>query len=158
MVVLVLKSLGINDLIGFEFMDPPPGETLMRALELLYALGALTHTGELTKLGRRMAEFPVDPMLSKAIIASEKYQCTDEVGCSMLILLSVNSHLAFDRSGSHNHLDVIRILFPLLSSEGQKASRRPSQTKFRHEWWRSLHSSQRLGAMGRDELFPTVLL
>ena len=79
MVVLVLKSLGINDLIGFEFMDPPPGETLMRALELLYALGALTHTGELTKLGRRMAEFPVDPMLSKAIIASEKYQCTDEV-------------------------------------------------------------------------------
>lgn len=79
MVVLVLKSLGINDLIGFEFMDPPPGETLMRALELLYALGALTHTGELTKLGRRMAEFPVDPMLSKVIIASEKYQCTDEV-------------------------------------------------------------------------------
>ena len=79
MVVLVLKSLGINDLIGFEFMDPPPGETLMRALELLYALGALTHTGELTKLGRRMAEFPLDPMLSKAIIASEKYQCTDEV-------------------------------------------------------------------------------
>ncbi|KAG8957318.1 hypothetical protein FRC03_010273 [Tulasnella sp. 419] len=36
MVVLLLKSLGINDLIGFEFMDPPPGETLMRALELLW--------------------------------------------------------------------------------------------------------------------------
>ena len=82
MVVLLLKSLGINDLIGFEFMDPPPGETLMRALELLYALGALNDRGELTKLGRRMAEFPVDPMLSKAIIASEKYQCTDEVCCT----------------------------------------------------------------------------
>ena len=79
MVVLLLKSLGINDLIGFEFMDPPPGETLMRALELLYALGALNDRGELTKLGRRMAEFPVDPMLSKAIISSENYSCTDEV-------------------------------------------------------------------------------
>jgi hypothetical protein len=79
MVVLLLKSLGINDLIGFEFMDPPPGETLMRALELLYALGALNDRGELTKLGRRMAEFPVDPMLSKTIIASEAYSCTDEV-------------------------------------------------------------------------------
>ncbi|KAK0464548.1 pre-mRNA splicing factor [Desarmillaria tabescens] len=78
MVVLLLKSLGINDLIGFEFLDPPPGETLMRALELLYALGALNDRGELTKLGRRMAEFPVDPMLSKAIISSEKYECTDE--------------------------------------------------------------------------------
>ncbi|KAG6833214.1 hypothetical protein H0H87_010277 [Tephrocybe sp. NHM501043] len=79
MVVLLLKSLGINDLIGFEFISPPPGETLMRALELLYALGALNDRGELTKLGRRMAEFPVDPMLSKAIISSEKYSCTDEV-------------------------------------------------------------------------------
>ncbi len=55
----------------------------MRALELLYALGALNDRGELTKLGRRMAEFPVDPMLSKAIISSEKYECTDEV-CLLL--------------------------------------------------------------------------
>ncbi|KAG9088634.1 Cyclin-dependent kinase catalytic subunit, partial [Ceratobasidium sp. 392] len=78
MVVLLLKSLGINNLIEFEFMDPPPGETLMRALEMLYALGALNDKGELTKLGRRMAEFPVDPMLSKTIIASEEYTCTDE--------------------------------------------------------------------------------
>ena len=50
-VVLVLKSLGMNDLIGFEFMDPPPVETLMRALELLYALGGLNDRGELTNLG-----------------------------------------------------------------------------------------------------------
>lgn len=50
----------------------------MRALELLYALGALNDRGEMTKLGRRMAEFPVDPMLSKAIISSEQYQCTEE--------------------------------------------------------------------------------
>ena len=92
MVVLLLKSLGINDLIGFEFLDPPPGETLMRALELLYALGALNDRGELTKLGRRMAEFPVDPMLSKAIISSEKYSCTDEVRilspCACLCVLT----------------------------------------------------------------------
>ena len=30
-VVLMLKSLGINDLVHFDFMDPPPTETLMRA-------------------------------------------------------------------------------------------------------------------------------
>lgn len=34
-VVLMLKSLGINDLVGFDFMDPPPAETLVRALEQL---------------------------------------------------------------------------------------------------------------------------
>ena len=49
-VVLLLKSLGINDLINFDFMDPPPPETLMLALEQLYALGALNHMGELTKV------------------------------------------------------------------------------------------------------------
>ncbi|XP_055520642.1 pre-mRNA-splicing factor ATP-dependent RNA helicase DHX16, partial [Leucoraja erinacea] len=48
-VVLLLKSLGINDLIHFDFMDPPPHETLVLALEQLYALGALNHLGELTK-------------------------------------------------------------------------------------------------------------
>lgn len=42
------------------------------ALEQLYALGALNHHGELTKLGRRMAEFPLDPMMAKMLIASEK--------------------------------------------------------------------------------------
>ncbi len=47
-VVLLLKSLGINDLIHFDFMDPPPPETLILALEQLYALGALNHMGELT--------------------------------------------------------------------------------------------------------------
>jgi hypothetical protein len=50
-VVLMLKSLGINDLLHFDFMDKPPAETLMRALEQLYALGALNDRGELTKLG-----------------------------------------------------------------------------------------------------------
>lgn len=60
-------------------MDAPPAETLIKALEQLYALGALNDKGELTKLGRRMAEFPIDPMLSKTLIAAEKYKCTEEV-------------------------------------------------------------------------------
>ena len=89
-VVLLLKSLGINDLIHFDFMDPPPHETLVLALEQLYALGALNHKGELTKLGRRMAEFPVDPMLSKMILASEKSVIVTP--CSLTLLQSnINS-------------------------------------------------------------------
>lgn len=85
MVVLMLKSLGINDILNFEFLDKPPAETIIRSFEMLYALGALNHKGELTRLGRRMAEFPVDPMLSKAIINSENFKCTHEV----LIIISM---------------------------------------------------------------------
>jgi hypothetical protein len=61
-------------------MDPPPHETLVLALEQLYALGALNHRGELTKLGRRMAEFPVDPMMSKMILASEQLSILKLIG------------------------------------------------------------------------------
>jgi pre-mRNA-splicing factor ATP-dependent RNA helicase DHX16 len=107
MVVLLLKSLGINDLIGFEFLDPPPGETLMRALELLYALGALNDRGELTKLGRRMAEFPVDPMMSKTIICSEDYGCTDEV-LSIIAMLSESSSIFYRPKDKKLHADQAR--------------------------------------------------
>ncbi|MBW0568440.1 hypothetical protein O181_108155 [Austropuccinia psidii MF-1] len=40
-VVLLFKALGINNLIGLDCLEPPPGDTLIRALDLLYALGAL---------------------------------------------------------------------------------------------------------------------
>ena len=40
-VVLILKCLGIDDLVNFDFIDSPPEEALLKALELLYALGAL---------------------------------------------------------------------------------------------------------------------
>uniref|UniRef100_A0A914YD18 RNA helicase n=1 Tax=Panagrolaimus superbus TaxID=310955 RepID=A0A914YD18_9BILA len=85
-VVLMLMSLGIYDLIHFDFLDPPPHETLVSALEHLYALGAVNHKGVLTKLGRRMAEFPTDPAMSKMILASEKYECSEEIItiCAML--------------------------------------------------------------------------
>jgi hypothetical protein len=41
---------------------------LERALEFLYCLGALDDEGKLTKpLGVRMAEMPIDPMMSKIV-------------------------------------------------------------------------------------------
>lgn len=55
-VVLTLKSLSIHDLSHFDFMDPPPSEALVKALELLVALGVVTGMGELTEVGTRMAE------------------------------------------------------------------------------------------------------
>ena len=70
-VVLTLKKLGIDDLVHFDFMDPPAPETLMRALELLNYLGALDDEGEMTELGRQMSDLPLDPQLAKLIITSQ---------------------------------------------------------------------------------------
>ncbi|KAH6818813.1 RNA helicase family protein [Perilla frutescens var. frutescens] len=93
-VVLTLKRLGVVDLLRLDLMNPPPAEALIKALELLYALGALNKTGELTKLGELMAEFPLDPMMSKMIVASEKYNCVDEI-LSIAAMLSVGSSIFY---------------------------------------------------------------
>lgn len=78
-VVLQLKKLGIDDLVHFDFMDPPAPETLMRALELLNYLAALDDDGNLTDLGAVMAEFPLDPQLAKMLIASCQHNCSNEI-------------------------------------------------------------------------------
>lgn len=93
-VVLLLKSLGINNLMEFDFMDAPPAETLIRALENLYALGALNDKGALTKLGRQMAEFPTDPMLARAILAADKHGCVEEV-LSIIAMLGESASLFY---------------------------------------------------------------
>eukprot|EP00794_Sanderia_malayensis_P005487 gene5487-6172_t len=87
-VVLQLKKLGIDDLVHFDFMDPPAPETLMRALELLNYLAALDDNGDLTELGSMMAEFPLDPQLSKMVIASTDFNCSNEA-LSIVAMLSV---------------------------------------------------------------------
>jgi len=109
-VVLMLKSLGINDLLNFDFMDTPPPDTLIRALEQLYALGALNDRGELTKLGRRMAEFPLDPMLSKSVIAAEKYECVKEV-LSAVSMLSIGASVFYRPKEKAIHADTARMNF-----------------------------------------------
>lgn len=49
--------MGINDLLSFDFMDAPPMETLITAMEQLYTLGALDDEGLLTRLGRRVSVY-----------------------------------------------------------------------------------------------------
>ncbi|KYG41186.1 hypothetical protein M433DRAFT_494544 [Acidomyces richmondensis BFW] len=109
-VVLLLKSLGINDLINFDFMDPPSPDMLIRSLEQLYALGALNDKGELTKVGRQMAEFPTDPMLAKAILAADKEGCVDEV-LSIISMLGEASALFYRPKDKKLQADAARTRF-----------------------------------------------
>lgn len=84
--VLNLKAMGINDLLTFDFMDPPPVQTLINSLEQLYALGALDDDGLLTKIGMKMAEFPLLPSESKMLLASIDLGCSDEM-CTIIAML-----------------------------------------------------------------------
>ena len=52
---------------------------MVAALEQLYALSALDEEGLLTRIGRKMAEFPLDPALSKTLLMSIELPCAEEV-------------------------------------------------------------------------------
>ncbi|KNC53325.1 uncharacterized protein AMSG_12204 [Thecamonas trahens ATCC 50062] len=78
-VVLLLKSLGVDELMQFNFMDPPPEDTILSSMYQLWVLGALDNVGELTATGRLMVEFPLDPQLSKMLVLSAELGCSAEV-------------------------------------------------------------------------------
>ena len=86
--VLELKKLGIDDLVHFDFMDPPAPETMMRALEELNYLACLDDEGNLTSLGRLASQFPLDPMLAVLLIGSSEFHCSQEI-LTIVAMLSV---------------------------------------------------------------------
>jgi pre-mRNA-splicing factor ATP-dependent RNA helicase DHX38/PRP16 len=88
--VLLLKSLGVKDLLDFDFMDPPPQDTITTSLFDLWALGALNNIGDLTTIGKKMTAFPMDPSLAKLLITSEDYGCSEEM-LTIVSMLSVPS-------------------------------------------------------------------
>ena len=94
--VLQMKALGIEDILIFDFLEPPPKSALVRAFELLLSLGALNSSGHISKEGKQMCSLPVDPMLAKSILTSFKLGCVDDV-LKVVSLLSVESILHFSK-------------------------------------------------------------
>uniref|UniRef100_A0A8C9VL17 Probable ATP-dependent RNA helicase DHX35 n=1 Tax=Scleropages formosus TaxID=113540 RepID=A0A8C9VL17_SCLFO len=79
-VILQLKALGIDNVLRFNFLSPPPAQSMVQALELLYALGGLDQYGRLTDpMGVRMAEFPLSPMFAKMLLESGNFGCSKEI-------------------------------------------------------------------------------
>ncbi|KAJ0038925.1 hypothetical protein Pint_23699 [Pistacia integerrima] len=89
-VVLLLKSLKVDNLLDFDFMDPPPADNILNSMYQLWVLGALNNVGGLTDLGWKMVEFPLDPPLAKMLLMGEQLGCLDEV-LTIVSMLSVPS-------------------------------------------------------------------
>lgn len=96
-VVLRLRAFGIRDLGAFPFVDAPPSALLVRALELLFALGALDREGALTARGRLMAALPVAPELARALLAACESGCGEELA-TIAACLSVRELLVVPRA------------------------------------------------------------
>jgi len=114
-VVLLLKSLGVQDLLSFHFMDPPPQDNIMNSMYQLWVLGALDNTGSLTTLGRNMIEYPLDPSLSKMLIVSVEMECSAEI-LTIVSMLSVPA-IFFRPKGREEDSDNAREKFQVPESD-----------------------------------------
>ncbi|XP_024987578.1 pre-mRNA-splicing factor ATP-dependent RNA helicase DEAH10 isoform X2 [Cynara cardunculus var. scolymus] len=90
-VILQLSALGVDDIIGFDFMEKPDRMAVIRSLELLYLLGALTDEKKLSDpIGHQMARLPLEPNDSKALILASQFDCLEEM-LIVVAMLSVES-------------------------------------------------------------------
>jgi ATP-dependent RNA helicase DDX35 len=95
--ILQLKALGIDNIARFDFLTPPPAELIVRALELLFSLGALDDYAKLTKpLGTRLAELALEPMLAACLLnsASPAFACQSEM-LSIAAMTSLQGNVWF---------------------------------------------------------------
>lgn len=109
-VILLLLSIGVNDLVNFDFMDPPSHQALIRCLEILYALGAINAKGQLTETGQKMSSFPMDPMFCKAILASASFGVVSDV-LSIISMLTESSSLFYRPKDKREQADKMKEKF-----------------------------------------------
>ncbi|XP_057472095.1 probable pre-mRNA-splicing factor ATP-dependent RNA helicase DEAH9 isoform X1 [Actinidia eriantha] len=108
--VIQLKALGIDNILGFDWPASPSPEAMIRALEVLYSLGVLDDDAKLTSpTGFQVAEIPLDPMISKMILASNQLGCSEEI-ITIAAILSIQS-IWFSVRGQQKELDEAKLRF-----------------------------------------------
>ncbi|KAF9157020.1 DEAH-box ATP-dependent RNA helicase prp22 [Actinomortierella ambigua] len=94
--VLSLKSLGIVDINGFEFLDRPHQGELMSALRELYLIGAIDRFGQMTEVGMEMVQYPCSPLLARVMVEAEHLGCVDKI-VIIVAMLSVEDVFVMPR-------------------------------------------------------------
>ncbi len=110
-IVLQLKALGIDNIVRFNFITPPPSRLITRAFELLYSLGAVDDYAKLTKpLGTRMAELSLEPMMAKVLLSAPSFGCLSEI-LSIAAMTSLQGSVWFHHDGGKKAMHASRHKF-----------------------------------------------
>ena len=86
-VILEMIAIGINDIENFNYFEAPDLTSIQRGLNNLLSLECIIKEDgddhkclyRLNELGIEMVQFPLDPFLSKLIIQSIEYLCSEEI-------------------------------------------------------------------------------
>ena len=86
-VILRMAALKLGDVAAFPFLEAPDQRYINDGFQVLLELGAVNEQNELTKLGEQMARLPIDPKISRMLLAAKKHDCVQE----MLVIVSALS-------------------------------------------------------------------
>jgi len=99
-VILRMQSLGLGDVVGFPFIDPPSTRLVSDGYLLLTELHALDEAGQLTEIGKKLAQLPLDPRIARMLLAADKLRCVNEV---LIIASALSVQDPRDRPMEHTH-------------------------------------------------------
>jgi len=83
---LRLANVGI-DIEQLDFYHDPSRKAIQRAKQTLIALGAMTHNGEVTEIGRAMEQYPVESSYARMLIEARNY--SSEVQSKLAAIIAI---------------------------------------------------------------------
>ena len=86
-VILQMDSLRVGHIRDFNFIEPPDSRLISDGYRLLHELEAVKPDDTVTRLGKMIARFPIDPRLARMLIRASDFGCLRE----MMIIVSVLS-------------------------------------------------------------------
>ena len=78
-VILKMQTLGLGRVEDFPFVEPPDRRFIKDGYRLLRELGAVDQDDKVTRLGRRLARFPVDPRVARMLVEADRRACLSEL-------------------------------------------------------------------------------
>ncbi len=78
-VILRMKSLRLEAIEAFPFLDPPQKRAIDEGYRVLEELGAMDGDGYLTQLGQQLGRLPLDPRLGRMILGGRDENALREV-------------------------------------------------------------------------------
>ena len=77
-VILQMENLRLGHIDDFPFVEPPADRLINDGYKLLFELGAIDEKNRLTKTGKHLAHFPIDPKLARILLQSKNENALSE--------------------------------------------------------------------------------
>ncbi len=78
-VILQMENLKLGHIDDFPFVEPPEDRLINDGYKLLFELGAFDKVNQLTKMGKHLAHFPIDPKLARILLQAKSENALREV-------------------------------------------------------------------------------